>query len=194
MTALSDIWLRLPSPGIDELKRLGISFNASQKVGGLRASYVRYDDRHLKALVTRPEPATRSEPALIVPVYIDPPSIWRAVDDIVLIDLVALDSQNPDRWQTACGEGVNTYTGNVTISQTGDSFSATWPGGSVSGSKNRCSISGFGGESEDRGVSYGQGSGTISADGRAMSISGSWTWSDGVDACSGSSIFTLNRP
>jgi len=106
MSGLVDVWLRLPSPSIAELKRTGISFQASQKIGGVRTAHVWYGNRHLKAVVTRWGPATRSEPALILPVFIDPPSIWRSVEDPALIDLVAFDPQNPDRWQTARGEGV----------------------------------------------------------------------------------------
>jgi len=88
------------------LEQLGASFHASQKIGGIRASHVRYGDRHLDTLVTKPGPSANSEPALILPVFIDPPSIWRFVDDPALIDLVAFDPQNPDRWQTALSEGV----------------------------------------------------------------------------------------
>ena len=106
MKDLINIWLNAPSPSDAELERLGVSFYASQKVGGLRMSNVRYGYRHLEAMVLRPGTNSGSEPALILPVFIDPPSIWRAVENPALIDLVAFDPQNPNRWQTARGEGV----------------------------------------------------------------------------------------
>ena len=105
MKDLIKIWLQLPSPGRDQLERIGISFYASQKVGGIRTSHVRYGESRIEALVTRPGSAILSEQALILPVFIDPPSIWRSVDDPALIDLVAFDPMNPDQWQTARGEG-----------------------------------------------------------------------------------------
>ncbi len=101
--------------------------------------------------------------------------------------------------ETACDEGVNTYTVSVTLTQTNNLFQAVSPGGSASGVKTQCAITGWGGESEDLGFTYSNGSGTISADGKTINVSASWTWS-GIDestgqpiSCSGTSNITLTR-
>jgi len=98
-----------------------------------------------------------------------------------------------------CDEGVNTYTGNVWIIQADTLFIATWPGGNASGVKEQCAISGWGGENEDLGFTYGGGGGTVSADGRTMNVTATWTW-NGIDpdtglpdSCSGSSHIAMCR-
>jgi hypothetical protein len=105
MVDLIDIWLKLPSPEPIALDRMGVSFRVSQKVGGVRVSNVSYGRHQLDALVAGGGGKSRTT-ALILPVFIDPPSIWRSVDDPALIDLVAFDPTQPSRWQTLCGEGV----------------------------------------------------------------------------------------
>lgn len=104
MTDLIDIWLKLPSPDPVMLDRIGVSFRASQKIGGVRKTHIRFGKRRLDALV--PQTDAGGAPALIIPVFTDPPSLWRNIDDPALIDLVAFDPVRPNHWQTACGEGV----------------------------------------------------------------------------------------
>lgn len=101
--------------------------------------------------------------------------------------------------ETGCDEGVNVYSTTVTITENNGALDATWAGGGLSGTKSQCAISGFGGESEDLGYTYGGGSGTIATDGRSISASADWVW-NGIDpdtgqpdSCSGSSTFTVTR-
>jgi hypothetical protein len=101
--------------------------------------------------------------------------------------------------ETACEEGVNTYTTSVTLTQADSLVLGVWPGGTASGVKTQCAITGWGGESEDQGFTYGAGSGTISADGKTINVFTSWTW-NGIDeetgqpiSCSGTSDLTLTR-
>jgi len=101
--------------------------------------------------------------------------------------------------ETACEEGVNTYYEFVSIGDVDGVLVVEWGGGHAGATKTQCAIGGWGGESEDRGVSYGGGGGTVSADGGTINISVGWTW-DGIDpdtgepdSCSGSSNITLTR-
>jgi hypothetical protein len=102
--------------------------------------------------------------------------------------------------ETDCEEGINTYQTAVTVSQSNNSITASWPGGFVTGDKTLCTVSGVGGESEDNGFTYGGGSLTINPNGKLMTGGADWTWAgiDPVtgefDTCSGSSSFTLTRP
>lgn len=84
MRDLVDLWLRLPGVEPASLDRLGVSFYAAQIVGGVR----------------------QGKCGLILPVYIDPPSIYRSVEKPALIDLVGFDPAQPSRWQTLRGDGV----------------------------------------------------------------------------------------
>lgn len=99
--------------------------------------------------------------------------------------------------ERACGDEINTYKRAATVSQVGGLVSVTGMGGYFTASKSKCSLFGWGGESEDGGTSFGNGSGSISADGNKITLSGSWTWSgivDGVlESCSGTSSLTLSR-
>ena len=77
--------------------------------------------------------------------------------------------------ETACGEGVNTYSETVTIQQTGNQIRAFFPNAvNVTGTKSKCEIGGLGGEREDGGISLGSGSMTIAPDGSSIQGSGSW--------------------
>lgn len=79
-----DLWLSLPSPDPVALERMGISFRAAQMAGGVRQMAEEW----------------------VLPCYIDPPSIWRTVDDPILTDLVAFNAAQPSQWRTAYGMGV----------------------------------------------------------------------------------------
>ena len=98
-----------------------------------------------------------------------------------------------------CEEGVNTYNGVAMLTQTGASVVASWAGGFGSMIKSKCQISGFGGENEDLGFTYADGSGTIWGSGDLMIINAGWTWK-GVDpdtgqpdSCSGISTISMER-
>ena len=99
--------------------------------------------------------------------------------------------------ETGCDEGINTYTSTAAVSQVGGLVSMTGMGGYFTATKSKCFLFGWGGESEDGGTSFGNGSGSISADGNKITLSGSWTWSGVVDgepeSCSGTSRLTLRR-
>lgn len=84
MRDLIDIWLKLPSVDLAYLDSIGVSFYAAQTVGGVR----------------------QGKCGLILPVYIDPPSIYRTVEKPALIDLVGFGPAQPSRWQTLRGDGV----------------------------------------------------------------------------------------
>ncbi len=97
-----------------------------------------------------------------------------------------------------CDEGINTYRQNVTISHVGSSVNALWSSGSTGGTKDDCTISGWGGESEDGGRSTS--GGTLTINPNSSIISGSaipWSWSGvdpdtgELDSCSGTSNYTL---
>jgi hypothetical protein len=97
-----------------------------------------------------------------------------------------------------CDEGINTYRQNVTISHVGSSVNALWSSGSAGGTKDDCTISGWGGESEDGGRSTT--GGTLTINPNSSIISGSaipWSWSGvdpdtgELDSCSGTSNYTL---
>ena len=101
--------------------------------------------------------------------------------------------------ESDCGDGVNTYSALVTLTQSGNSISASWSSGSATMSKSQCAISGFAGENEDLGHSYGSGSGTISGDGNSIIINAGWDWlgidpdTGEPDSCSGISTFFIER-
>ncbi len=95
--------------------------------------------------------------------------------------------------ETSCGEGINTYRSAVRITKSGDTVSIKGSNGSASATKRGCSLSGYSFEYEDEGVTRGSGSATIAGSGKTISGSGSWTWSDGADSCSGTSKLTFTR-
>ena len=80
---LLDTWLRLPSPDLATLRQYGVSFRAAQLVGGVRSG---------------------SNPSLLIPAWLDPPSIYHVVDDPVLRGIVRIDPEFPDKWK--CDAGV----------------------------------------------------------------------------------------
>lgn len=97
--------------------------------------------------------------------------------------------------ETACLEGVNTYTLTATVSQEGNTVSMSFPGGRASGTKSGCFIDGWGFEREDVGVTKGLGSLSIAPDGQSMSGELRWTW-QGDELpfeCAGSSRVTARR-
>ena len=77
MRDLIETWLRLPSPDLATLRQHGIPYRATQIVGGVRQAR---DGR------------------LLLPCWIDPPSIYHAVDDPVLLGVVAFNPGAPDDW------------------------------------------------------------------------------------------------
>ena len=100
--------------------------------------------------------------------------------------------------ETACGEGVNTYTATVVITQTGNQVSVSGAGLSISGTRTGCGMSLSGGGPEDEGRTFGSGGATILGE-NAISASGSWTYTE-IDpdtgeeySCSGTSNFMLSR-
>jgi hypothetical protein len=93
MSDLIDRWLALPSRDYALLRRYGISFKAAQIVGGVRAA---------------------KDGRLILPVYDDPPSIYRSVEDPVLLALLAFDPADPDRW-TLWPEGLAVMLGEAAL-------------------------------------------------------------------------------
>jgi uncharacterized protein YjdB len=98
-----------------------------------------------------------------------------------------------------CGDGINTYSRLVDVEHTGDVVRFGWTEGSARGTKNGCTIVGFGSEREDDGRSYGGDQLTIFSGGRTITGFTYWDWT-GVDpdtgerlSCSGSSDFTARR-
>jgi hypothetical protein len=83
MTDLLDLWLRLPSVDPVALDRFGIAFEAVQKVGGVR----------------------QGRAGWVLPCYIEPPSIYRMVEDPALIDMVIFDPARPSHWKAQYGDG-----------------------------------------------------------------------------------------
>lgn len=80
---LVDHWLALPSPDLAVLRRHGIPYKAAQLVGGVRRG---------------------RNGRMLVPVWDDPPSIYRSVDDPVLLAIIAIDPAQPDRWDIVAGD------------------------------------------------------------------------------------------
>jgi hypothetical protein len=81
---LCDLWLKLPGVDPVALDRYGVAFKAVQKVGGIR----------------------QGKRGWLLPVYVDPPSIFRTVGDPVLEDVVAFDPARPSRYRTIYGAAV----------------------------------------------------------------------------------------
>jgi hypothetical protein len=84
MRDLIDLWLRLPGANPADLDRLEVSFRASQIVGGIR----------------------QGKRGLILPVFVDPPSIYRTVEEPALVDLVGFDPNRPSDYRPLYGNGV----------------------------------------------------------------------------------------
>ncbi len=97
MTDLRNIWLTLPSPSPETMDRIGLTWTAAHKCGGVRWANVTYERGG------RFDFDDHGEPALIVPAWIDPPSVWRDIDDPILEDLVAVDPDRPRRCATLRG-------------------------------------------------------------------------------------------
>ncbi len=103
--------------------------------------------------------------------------------------------------ETDCGEGINTYTYTLDITQSGSRITGTLPFfGRVTGRISGCTVTGFGIERlDDFGDTYGEGELTISQDGNTMTGHADWVWvaidpdPGEIDTCSGSSTFTLTR-
>lgn len=95
--------------------------------------------------------------------------------------------------ERACDEGINTYDLAAELVHTGDVVSFVFPGGHASGTKTGCTISGYSGEFEDAGFTYGDGTVIIAPDGKTITGSASWGWSDGEFSCSGTSELTAQR-
>jgi hypothetical protein len=83
--SLIETWLRLPSPDLATLRRHGVSYRATQLVGGVRQG---------------------RNGRLLIPVWDDPPSIYRVVEDPVLLGILGIDPQYPDRWETVAGDQI----------------------------------------------------------------------------------------
>ncbi len=124
---------------------------------------------------------------------------YNALVAIEVISLNGLWSANEITYSMTCDEGINTYGGIATVFQEGNFVVISGSTGGGSGTKSGCSISGYAVESEDRGVSFGGGSLTISQDGRTMTGGGPWQWrginpeTGEEETCSGSSTIVFTR-
>jgi hypothetical protein len=98
MAPLIDNWLDIPSPPGDILAQIGVSWSATHKVGGVRWAGVQFRRSG------RFEFDNNGDPALLIPAWIDPPSIWRNVDEPILEDIVAVDPAHPRRCATLHGD------------------------------------------------------------------------------------------
>ncbi len=88
-------WLTLPSPGAGDLRLLGrhgVTREAIHRAGGLAVARIGTTGR-----LWMPEPT--GTPAFILPVWNGPaPSIYQAVVNPVLVDMIAWRPDDPARW------------------------------------------------------------------------------------------------
>lgn len=93
----------------------------------------------------------------------------------------------------ACGEGTYSESEVYSVTQTDGNLTVSVGGASYSGSISGNNFSWSGSFMEDGGTTTSNMSGTVAANGNSLSGSSSWSWTDGVESCDGSSTFTGTR-
>jgi len=84
---------------------------------------------------------------------------------------------------TACGEGTYTDTYNITVTQNGSDLTVSTPVGVFDGQIDGNQLEWEGSYSEDGGIV--EVDLTLTVNGNSLTGSSTWTWSDGVASCAG---------
>lgn len=93
---------------------------------------------------------------------------------------------------TACGEGTQTDTWSMTATQTGNALTVTTPVGTFTGTVSGSDVNWSGSFPEDGGTTTISLSATLSG-GDDFAGTSTWSWTDGIDSCGGTSVFTGTR-
>ena len=92
-----------------------------------------------------------------------------------------------------CGGGTITNEQVATATQSGCSFTLSGGGESISGTVTGNQISGTVSISDTGGMTTGTFTGSMSADGKTITATSSWTWRGGTTSCSGTTQLTATR-
>ena len=91
---------------------------------------------------------------------------------------------------TGCGGGTYSDVWTASVSQSGSSITLTTSGLTFSGTLNGNQLTWSGSYPEDGGTTTVNMTATIASSEDSLSGSSTWSWSDGVDSCTGTTTFT----
>lgn len=94
---------------------------------------------------------------------------------------------------TGCGEGTLVDDWTLTATQSGNSLTAVTPVGTFTGTVSGSRVRWSGDYPEDGGTTTITVTATIDSSGDALSGTSTWSWTDGTNSCSGTSVFTGTR-
>ena len=91
---------------------------------------------------------------------------------------------------TDCGDGISTFTYTIGVAQSGSNITVTADGLTFSGTLSGNQLVWSGSYPEDGGTTTANVTMTIASDGNSLSGSSTWSWTDGIDSCTGTSTFS----